>query len=124
MPSQVSVYAWCVTGREPEFEDVVAAMVRLCPWMVTADVVMVRRVWAAHFGMLVDGVVDLGRMAGDLLGLWQRAEEAGDEDWRGIYGRWYGWVCEALWGGPYRWPDVSHVVGEEQAVMGERVVRE
>lgn len=110
--SAMSVYAWCLAGMEPGFEEVVAESVKLCPWMTEADVAMLRRVWASHFGVLVDGVVDLGQMAGDVLGLAGRAEAAGDRRWQGMCEQWYGLVCAALRGEAYCAPVFEDVVAD------------
>jgi hypothetical protein len=50
-------------------EEVVAEVVGLCPWMMEEDVEAVRAVFSAHFGRVAGQELDLGRMAGLLLGL-------------------------------------------------------
>jgi hypothetical protein len=77
-------------------EEVVAEIVEVCPWMSEEDVGMVREVFASHFRLVEGEEVDLGRMAGVLLGLAERAEAVGDVR--------RAWACAVMRGEEYHWP--------------------
>jgi hypothetical protein len=77
-------------------EEVVAEVVReiveVCPWMSEEDVEMVREVFASHFRLVAGEAVDLGQMAGVLLGLAERAEAVGDVRRAWTFDQWYAWA--------------------------------
>ena len=88
------------------FEEIVAEVVGLCPWMMEEDVEAVRVVFSAHFGRVAGQEADLGRMAGLLLGLAQRAEAAGDARRAWTFDQWYAWTCASMRGEEYHWPEL------------------
>jgi len=98
---------------DEELEALVADVVVLCPWMTEADVEAVRAVFSAHFGRVAGQERDLGRMAGLLLGLAQRAEAAGDARRAWTFGQWYTWACASMRGEEYHWPELP----QELAVL-------
>ena len=112
MVSRASVYVQCMAGRRPEFERLLEDTVRGCSWMTGSYVLQMRRVWASHFGVMIDGVVGFEQMVVDVVDLWQRAEEVGDERWCSVFGQWYDGVREVLRGGLYRCPDFCEVARE------------
>ena len=59
-------------------EEVVAEVVGVCPWMTEEDVGWCGWCSPSHLRLVTGEVVDMGAMAGALLGLAQRAEEVGD----------------------------------------------
>src|SRR5215469_18578493 len=87
-------------------EALVAEVVVLCPWMTEEDVEAVRAVFSAHFGRVAGQEADLGRMAGLLLGLAQRAEAAGDARRAWTFDQWYAWACASMRGEEYHWPEL------------------
>ena len=89
-----------------ELETIVAEVVMLCPWMTEADVEAVRAVFSAHFGRVAGQKLDLGRMAGLLLGLAQRAEAVGDARRAWTFDQWYAWACASMRGEEYHWPEL------------------
>jgi hypothetical protein len=93
-----------------EVEEFVAGMVGVCPWMTEEDVRVVREVVSAHLGLVVGRVVDLGRMAGLLLWLAERADAMGDARRAWAFDRWYAWACAAMRGEEYHWPELPQVL--------------
>lgn len=85
-------------------EEVVAEIVEVCPWMSEEEVGMVREVFASHFRLVEGEEVDLGRMAGVLLGLAERAEAVGDVRRAWTFDQWYAWACAVMRGEEYHWP--------------------
>lgn len=99
-----------MSGMERAFEGQVAELVELLPWMSSDDRERLRRVLASHFGLVRDGAVDLGRMAGDLLALAGRAEEVGDLRRAWAFTDWYAWACAALRGETYQGPEMPEAL--------------
>ena len=93
-----------------ELEALVAEVVVLCPWMTEADVETLHAVFSAHFGRVAGQEADLGRMAGLLLGLAQRAEAAGDARRAWTFDQWYAWACASMRGEEYHWPELPQAL--------------
>jgi len=93
-----------------EVEQIVAGMVGVCPWMTEEDVRIVREVVSAHLGLVVGRVVDLGRMAGLLLWLAERADAMGDARRAWAFDQWYAWACAAMRGEDYHWPELPQAL--------------
>ena len=94
-------------------EEVVAEVVGVCPWMTEEDVGLVRLVISSHLRLVTGEVVDMGAMAGALLGLAQRAEEVGDVRRAWVFDQLYSWVCASMRGEEYHWPELP----QELAVL-------
>jgi len=93
-----------------EVEQIVAGMVGVCPWMTEEDVRVVREVVSAHAGLVVGRVVDLGRMAGLLLWLAERADAMGDGRRAWAFDQWYAWACALMRGEEYHWPELPQAL--------------
>ncbi len=91
-------------------EEIVAEVAALCPWMTEEDVEAVRSVFSSHFGLVAGQEVDLGRMAGMLLGLAERAEAEGDARRAWTFDQWYAWACAAMRGEAYHWPELPQAL--------------
>lgn len=100
------VYERCVAGRDQECEALVAELVGLCPWMTGCDAVAVRHVFGAQIAMVAGEAMDVGWMAGCLLGRAMRAEVAGDVQRAWAFDQWYAWACAALLGEEYHWSEL------------------
>lgn len=85
-------------------EEVVAEIAEVCPWMGVEEVRMVQEVFTSQFRLVAGEEVDLGRMAGMLLGLAERAEAVGDMRRAWTFDQWYGWACAVMRGEAYHWP--------------------
>jgi hypothetical protein len=96
---------------EEVVEEVVAEIAEVCPWMGEEEVGMVQEVFASQFRLVVGEEVDLGRMAGLLLGLAERAEVVGDMRRAWIFDQWYGWACAVMRGEAYHWPALPQELG-------------
>src|SRR5258708_38501155 len=79
-------------------EEAVAGLTLLCPWMDVEDVALMREAFRAHMGLVVGEEVDVGLMAGAILGLAQRAEAVGGRRRAWAFGQGYGWAWAAMRG--------------------------
>src|SRR5258708_20356939 len=95
-----------------ELEALVTEVVVLCPWMTEADVEAVRAVFSAHFGRVAGQEIDLGRMAGLLLGLAQHAEAAGGGRRAWTLDQWYAWACASMRGQGYHLPELPQELAD------------
>ena len=94
-----------VLPKDEAFEHFIREMAAHCPWMTRKDIVLLR--WAfcpCHPSLLLNQEVDV--VANAALSLAERAREAGDLGWAGVFEFRYQDVC--AWKQGTVWPPLPH----------------
>lgn len=106
-----TVYEQCLAGMVPQFEEQVAEVVALAPWLEGWSGTLFRQVVACHFEMVYGQTeVDLGVMA-ELTGtLAHTAETVGDRRRAFAFTHWQAWALAAERGEEYQMPDLPEAL--------------